>query len=162
MIGIGKGVRGLGAGVRGRVYDYGTLYFLDKVHFSRRRPPSRRVPPLFCDRPQARRHTPVTRVMRFFVGFGLLFLYQDGTQQRHVFCCLRTLSIPQCFLFFVFAPLLSVAQFIAGAVEQRVFDTLLAKHPGLSSVGSTVVRSANLYIGSLTIVDWLRFVGLQQ
>eukprot|EP00903_Cladosiphon_okamuranus_P015580 g14385.t1 len=53
-------------------------------------------------------------------------------------------------------------QFIAGAVEQRVFDTLLAKQPGLSSLGSTAVRSANLYIGSLTVVDWLRYVGLQQ
>lgn len=52
-------------------------------------------------------------------------------------------------------------QFIAGAVEQRVFDTVLAKNPGLSSLGSTAVRSANLYLGSLTIVDWLRFVGLQ-
>eukprot|EP00752_Nemacystus_decipiens_P009053 g8083.t1 len=52
-------------------------------------------------------------------------------------------------------------QFIAGAVEQRVFDTLLANQPGLSSLGSTAVRSANLYIGSLTIVDWLRYVGLQ-
>lgn len=53
------------------------------------------------------------------------------------------------------------AQFIAGAIEQRVFDTLLAKQPGLSSLGSTAVRSANLYLGSLTIVDWLRYVGLQ-
>eukprot|EP00904_Undaria_pinnatifida_P001004 jgi/Undpi1/10904/HiC_scaffold_3.g01430.m1 len=53
-------------------------------------------------------------------------------------------------------------QFIAGAIEQRVFDTLLAARPGLSNLGSTAVRSANLYIGSLTIVDWLRFVGLQQ
>lgn len=63
---------------------------------------------------------------------------------------------------FALALLLSVPQFIAGAVEQRVFDTLLAKQPGLSSLGSTAVRSANLYIGSLTIVDWLRYVGLQQ
>lgn len=53
-------------------------------------------------------------------------------------------------------------KFIAGAIEQRVFDTLLAARPGLSNLGSTAVRSANLYIGSLTIVDWLRFVGLQQ
>ncbi|CAN0015997.1 unnamed protein product [Pylaiella littoralis] len=52
-------------------------------------------------------------------------------------------------------------QFIAGAVEQRVFDTLLATKPGLSSLASTAVRSANLYIGSLTVVDWLRYVGLQ-
>lgn len=53
-------------------------------------------------------------------------------------------------------------QFIAGAVEQRIFDTMLAARPGLSNLGSTAVRSANLYVGSLTIVDWLRYVGLQQ
>ncbi|CAN0261094.1 unnamed protein product [Ectocarpus sp. 6 AP-2014] len=52
-------------------------------------------------------------------------------------------------------------QFIAGAVEQRIFDTMLAKNPGLSSLASTAVRSANLYVGSLTIVDWLRYVGVQ-
>ncbi|CBJ32821.1 conserved unknown protein [Ectocarpus siliculosus] len=52
-------------------------------------------------------------------------------------------------------------QFIAGAVEQRIFDTMLAKNPGLSSLASTAVRSANLYVGSLTIVDGLRYVGVQ-
>lgn len=61
------------------------------------------------------------------------------------------------YLLFFFSRL----QFIAGAVEQRVFDTLLATKPGLSSLASTAVRSANLYIGSLTVVDWLRYVGLQ-
>lgn len=49
-------------------------------------------------------------------------------------------------------------QFIAGAVEQRAFANM---RPSISSLASMVVRSGNLYVGSLTIVDWLRFLGVQ-
>jgi hypothetical protein len=53
-------------------------------------------------------------------------------------------------------------QLIAGGIEQRVFDVVFAKQPMLSTAGSFVVRTANLYLGAGMIVDWLRIVGVQQ
>jgi hypothetical protein len=53
-------------------------------------------------------------------------------------------------------------QFMAGLVEQRFLDTVFASRPALSSAGSFVVRTSNLYLGAAWIVDWLRFLGLQQ
>jgi hypothetical protein len=43
-----------------------------------------------------------------------------------------------------------------------VFDVVFAKQPMLSTAGSFVVRTANLYLGAGMIVDWLRIVGVQQ
>ena len=97
----------------------------------------------------------------FFSLPSLFFFWLPRARPCFFFGCeTRLLNSCFCFLFPACFSARAV-QFIAGAVEQRVFDTVLAARPGLSNLGSTAVRSANLYIGSLTIVDWLRFVGLQ-
>jgi hypothetical protein len=43
-----------------------------------------------------------------------------------------------------------------------VFDVVFANKPVLSTAGSFVVRTANLYLGAGMIVDWLRITGVQQ
>ena len=52
-------------------------------------------------------------------------------------------------------------QVIAGVVEQRGIETVLANYPSACHALSLVVRTSNTFLGSLMWVDWLRFLGLQ-
>jgi hypothetical protein len=53
-------------------------------------------------------------------------------------------------------------QVIAGVVEERGIETLLAGRPGLCSALSFVVRTGNTFLGSLMWVDYIRLLGLQK
>lgn len=53
-------------------------------------------------------------------------------------------------------------QILAGVVEERGIETLLAGRPGLCNVLSFAVRTGNTFLGSLMWVDYLRLLGLQK
>ncbi|EKX46347.1 hypothetical protein GUITHDRAFT_107953 [Guillardia theta CCMP2712] len=53
-------------------------------------------------------------------------------------------------------------QVVAGVFEARMFDVLFAKQIALRSAGSTLVRTANTYLGSYWIVSYLRALDLQK
>lgn len=52
-------------------------------------------------------------------------------------------------------------QIIAGVLEQRMLEPLLASKPGLLSVACLMARTANTFLGSLLWVDFARLTGLQ-
>jgi hypothetical protein len=52
-------------------------------------------------------------------------------------------------------------QVLAGVVEERGIETLLAGRPGLCNALSFVVRTGNTFLGSLMWVDYLRLLKLQ-
>ncbi|KAK9821760.1 hypothetical protein WJX81_005007 [Elliptochloris bilobata] len=52
-------------------------------------------------------------------------------------------------------------QVIAGVVEQRGIEAVLANSPSACHALSLIVRTSNTFLGSLMWVDWLRFLGLQ-
>ena len=52
-------------------------------------------------------------------------------------------------------------QVIAGVMEERIVETLLAGNPRLQNVLSFAIRTSNTFLGSLLWIDYIRLIGLQ-
>ena len=52
-------------------------------------------------------------------------------------------------------------QIVAGIFESRIIDPLFGKFPFIQGMGSFLIRTANTYVGSAMMVDFLRLMGQQ-
>ena len=52
-------------------------------------------------------------------------------------------------------------QVVAGIFESRIIDPLFSKFPFIQALGSFLIRTANTYVGSAMMVDFLRLMGQQ-
>jgi hypothetical protein len=51
---------------------------------------------------------------------------------------------------------------VAGVVEERGIETLLAGKPQLCHALSLIIRTGNTFLGSLLWVDFIRLLGMQK